>query len=223
MHATPPAAISLNGRSECQNQCQREQRGFAYELSNPLKENGAQGRSRTADTAIFSRMLYQLSYLGLAPHRRCGDYARRAGLAYRKFPDACPTFSGTNCREISYLRSWPGVLDPRGWARPAPDHPSPSGRPLSIICRASARDRSAGSASSRTAGRSRPPASCRPGSRPSCAGAAGGGFRPCLFPWAGLVFIRPQIGRAGRYVNRPVTVPADGPADGPACRGRAGG
>ena len=28
-------------------------------------ENGAQGRSRTTDTAIFSRMLYQLSYLGL--------------------------------------------------------------------------------------------------------------------------------------------------------------
>ena len=28
--------------------------------------NGAQGRDRTADTAIFSRMLYQLSYLG--PH-----------------------------------------------------------------------------------------------------------------------------------------------------------
>ena len=26
--------------------------------------NGAQGRDRTADTAIFSRMLYQLSYLG---------------------------------------------------------------------------------------------------------------------------------------------------------------
>ena len=26
--------------------------------------NGAQGRSRTTDTAIFSRMLYQLSYLG---------------------------------------------------------------------------------------------------------------------------------------------------------------
>ena len=28
-------------------------------------ENGAQGRSRTTDTAIFSRMLYQLSYLGM--------------------------------------------------------------------------------------------------------------------------------------------------------------
>src|SRR6516165_3114568 len=27
-------------------------------------ENGAQGRNRTTDTAIFSRMLYQLSYLG---------------------------------------------------------------------------------------------------------------------------------------------------------------
>ena len=29
------------------------------------KENGAQGRNRTTDTAIFSRMLYQLSYLGI--------------------------------------------------------------------------------------------------------------------------------------------------------------
>ena len=28
------------------------------------RENGAQGRNRTTDTAIFSRMLYQLSYLG---------------------------------------------------------------------------------------------------------------------------------------------------------------
>jgi hypothetical protein len=30
------------------------------------KANGAQGRNRTTDTAIFSRMLYQLSYLGAA-------------------------------------------------------------------------------------------------------------------------------------------------------------
>jgi hypothetical protein len=29
------------------------------------KANGAQGRNRTTDTAIFSRMLYQLSYLGM--------------------------------------------------------------------------------------------------------------------------------------------------------------
>ena len=27
-------------------------------------ESGAQGRNRTTDTAIFNRMLYQLSYLG---------------------------------------------------------------------------------------------------------------------------------------------------------------
>ena len=27
--------------------------------------SGAQGRDRTTDTAIFSRMLYQLSYLGI--------------------------------------------------------------------------------------------------------------------------------------------------------------
>jgi hypothetical protein len=29
-----------------------------------LVGRGAQGRNRTTDTAIFSRMLYQLSYLG---------------------------------------------------------------------------------------------------------------------------------------------------------------
>ena len=28
------------------------------------ERNGAQGRNRTSDTAIFNRMLYQLSYLG---------------------------------------------------------------------------------------------------------------------------------------------------------------
>ena len=32
-----------------------------------LLNNGAQGRDRTTDTAIFSRMLYQLSYLGAGP------------------------------------------------------------------------------------------------------------------------------------------------------------
>ena len=29
-----------------------------------LMESGAQGRNRTADTVIFSHVLYQLSYLG---------------------------------------------------------------------------------------------------------------------------------------------------------------
>ena len=36
--------------------------------------DGAQGRNRTTDTAIFSRMLYQLSYLGgCTPSRRSGS------------------------------------------------------------------------------------------------------------------------------------------------------
>ncbi len=30
------------------------------------KGSGAQGRNRTSDTAIFNRMLYQLSYLGIS-------------------------------------------------------------------------------------------------------------------------------------------------------------
>ncbi len=37
--------------------------------------DGAQGRSRTTDTAIFSRMLYQLSYLGAGA--RSGWLAQR--------------------------------------------------------------------------------------------------------------------------------------------------
>jgi hypothetical protein len=31
-----------------------------------MEGHGAQGRNRTTDTAIFSRMLYQLSYLGVS-------------------------------------------------------------------------------------------------------------------------------------------------------------
>ena len=34
-------------------------------------KGGAQGRDRTADTAIFSRMLYQLSYLGIWWQEAC--------------------------------------------------------------------------------------------------------------------------------------------------------
>ena len=40
---------------------QTRNEGLAYS-----QKNGAQGRNRTTDTAIFSRMLYQLSYLGAA-------------------------------------------------------------------------------------------------------------------------------------------------------------
>jgi hypothetical protein len=54
--------------------------GFAYSLF-PINYLicfeifGAQGRNRTTDTAIFSRMLYQLSYLGTSK----GARARGAG------------------------------------------------------------------------------------------------------------------------------------------------
>ena len=42
-----------------------------------LCSDGAQGRDRTADTAIFSRMLYQLSYLG---PRAAAVWPRREAL-----------------------------------------------------------------------------------------------------------------------------------------------
>ncbi len=53
--------------------------------------NGAQGRDRTTDTAIFSRMLYQLSYLGI-PGRAEGRCER---AVYREVGSACPpAFAG---------------------------------------------------------------------------------------------------------------------------------
>ena len=39
-----------------------------WAVKNYGEENGAQGRNRTTDTAIFNRMLYQLSYLGGLTH-----------------------------------------------------------------------------------------------------------------------------------------------------------
>ena len=45
-----------------------------------IERNGAQGRDRTADTAIFSRMLYQLSYLGISR-----AIARKAGVLIAGF------------------------------------------------------------------------------------------------------------------------------------------
>jgi hypothetical protein len=40
-------------------------------------KRGAQGRDRTTDTAIFSRMLYQLSYLGVPPWPEKAERERR--------------------------------------------------------------------------------------------------------------------------------------------------
>ena len=63
---------------------------------------GAQGRNRTTDTAIFSRMLYQLSYLGsrAAGHRPCGQ-ADQAGS-----PPCSSSFAAG-------IRYWPVSQRPR--------------------------------------------------------------------------------------------------------------
>ena len=45
--------------------------------------NGAQGRNRTTDTAIFSRMLYQLSYLGIGDGSRYSMLLGRSSSAGR--------------------------------------------------------------------------------------------------------------------------------------------
>jgi hypothetical protein len=50
-----------------------------------VQENGAQGRDRTTDTAIFSRMLYQLSYLGMS---RGNNPSERA--VYSEVGRLCP-------------------------------------------------------------------------------------------------------------------------------------
>ena len=48
--------------------------------------NGAQGRDRTADTVIFSHVLYQLSYLGMrASAARSGPY--KGAAPYLSSPD----------------------------------------------------------------------------------------------------------------------------------------
>ena len=43
---------------------QKVRMAFEFKRASILGD-GAQGRNRTTDTAIFSRMLYQLSYLGM--------------------------------------------------------------------------------------------------------------------------------------------------------------
>jgi hypothetical protein len=49
------------------------------------KDDGAQGRNRTTDTAIFSRMLYQLSYLGTASRT-----VRLGAAVYSQAGRPCP-------------------------------------------------------------------------------------------------------------------------------------
>ena len=57
-----------------------------------LSGNGAQGRDRTADTVIFSHVLYQLSYLGIPATAEAGPIETRRGL--------CPALRRRAGREL---------------------------------------------------------------------------------------------------------------------------
>lgn len=64
----------------------------AAETSVGGREDGAQGRNRTSDTAIFSRMLYQLSYLGPWRPWGTGEAAGNSGARA-----ACPAVQSSVC------------------------------------------------------------------------------------------------------------------------------
>ena len=65
----------------------REQAGNLRKIDRLVGNNGARGRGRTADTAIFSRMLYQLSYPGTGAERPVGLLASGG---YRQGIGSCP-------------------------------------------------------------------------------------------------------------------------------------
>ncbi len=64
----------------------------------PTEEpNGGQGRGRTADTAIFSRVLYQLSYLTAAASGEAGNEmadSKSTGADLTGFEPATFTLTG---------------------------------------------------------------------------------------------------------------------------------
>ncbi len=78
----PPSQEWLKASIFC-----RQLESTIMERDNAMVGSGARGRGRTADTAIFSRMLYQLSYPGTG-------FARPVGLlasgGYRQGLSSCP-------------------------------------------------------------------------------------------------------------------------------------
>lgn len=67
----------------------------------------AESQNRTDDTAIFSRVLYQLSYLGRNTYLKRVDFTRRAGA----------------CQASALRRRWGTLLQPGG---ERPDHAAPT-------------------------------------------------------------------------------------------------
>src|ERR1019366_5120093 len=70
------AQLKMNQTRRIQNAAEAELALSKTDVSRgmdvPGGANGAQGRDRTTDTAIFSRMLYQLSYLGTSSREGLG-------------------------------------------------------------------------------------------------------------------------------------------------------
>lgn len=71
---------------------ERQSSGLFRESGKPEWEdgNGARGRSRTADTVIFSHVLYQLSYPGIAVASGRWRALARWKRAYGEGGGACP-------------------------------------------------------------------------------------------------------------------------------------
>ena len=78
------------------------------------RNHGAQGRDRTTDTAIFSRMLYQLSYLGVPATEQQPEGA----AVYSQAGPLCPPRFAAAGRLVRFRRE-----------KAAPDHTKRRGRP----------------------------------------------------------------------------------------------
>ncbi len=146
------------------------------EMLEVLFANGAQGRDRTTDTAIFSRMLYQLSYLGRS--RRGGRERRfivRPGSPVHHASPAAPRGAATHLPMAKRARRSPQGEDGLPCKRGAN---CPKTRKISLNrrlrrhprCRewrrnstASGSDRHPGSARNKTGARPRRPACRRSG------------------------------------------------------------
>ena len=61
-----------------------ESRTTCARLRNTRKSSGAKGRDRTADTSIFSAVLYRLSYLGAWEHQVAPDASMRQCIIARE-------------------------------------------------------------------------------------------------------------------------------------------
>jgi hypothetical protein len=100
-------------RTQCGHGNSSKRRDASYVID----FNGAQGRNRTTDTAIFSRMLYQLSYLGTASRGRPGAavYSQAGRPCPPRFAFGLAWRGHANCRRRGVL----GIA-----RREAPDGPS---------------------------------------------------------------------------------------------------